>query len=67
LTSEDSCLDKDHTSSINNSPFLYALWAKGVSQEKVMQEKSPALSTGCWCLKEKKSQTDEKGNRVVNP
>lgn len=50
LTSEDSCLDKDHTSSMNNSPFLYALRAKGVSQEKVMQEKSPALSTGCWCL-----------------
>lgn len=50
LTSEDSCPDNDHTSSINNSPFLYALWAKGVSQEKVMEEKSPALSTGCWCL-----------------
>lgn len=30
-----------------------------------MEEKSPALSTGCWCLKElrKKSQTNEKGNR----
>lgn len=50
FTSEDSYLDKDHTSSIKSSPFLWALRARGESQEKVIQEKSPALSTGCWCL-----------------
>lgn len=50
LVSEASWQDRPHTSSIMRDEALWAFHASGESQCRVMKEKRPALSTGCWCL-----------------
>lgn len=50
LVSEASWQDRRHTSSIVRDEALWAFHASGESQCRVMKEKWPALSTGCWCL-----------------
>lgn len=55
FVSEASWQDRPHTSSILIQDFLWALHARGDSHCRVMKEKNPALSTGCWCLGVKKN------------
>lgn len=50
LVSEASWQDSPHTSSTDRLDALKAFSASGESQCSVINEKRPALSTGCWCL-----------------
>lgn len=50
LVSAASWQDRPHMSSIARAEALWAFHASGESQCRVMKEKRPALSTGCWCL-----------------